>query len=90
MNITISQAMDLARDAMILVMLISAPVLLIGMIVGLVISLIQAVTQLQEQTLVFVPKMIAMAVAAVIVLPWMTNKIMEFTYAMFIFKPTSG
>ncbi len=90
MSMTISQATDLARYSMILVMQLSAPILVIGMVVGLVISLLQAVTQLQEQTLSFVPKMIIMAVAAVIFLPWMTTKILEFSVSMFSFQNTLG
>jgi flagellar biosynthesis protein FliQ len=90
MSITIAQAMDLARYTMVLVMQLSAPVLVIGMVVGLIISLLQAVTQLQEQTLSFVPKMIIMAVAAVIFLPWMTTKILEFSVSMFSFQNTVG
>jgi flagellar biosynthetic protein FliQ len=75
---------------MVLVMQLSAPILIIGMVVGLIISLLQAVTQLQEQTLSFVPKMIIMAVAAVIFLPWMTTKILEFSVSMFTFQNTIG
>jgi flagellar biosynthesis protein FliQ len=90
MSITIAQAMDLARYTMVLVMQLSAPVLVIGMVVGLIISLLQAVTQLQEQTLSFVPKMIIMAVAAVIFLPWMTTKILEFSASMFSFQNMVG
>lgn len=89
-TMTIAQATDLARYSMMLVLQLSAPVLVIGMLVGLVISLVQAVTQLQEQTLSFVPKMIIMAVAAVIFLPWMTTKILEFSVSMFTFQNTVG
>jgi|WetSurMetagenome_2_1015567.scaffolds.fasta_scaffold1209859_2 flagellar biosynthesis protein FliQ len=90
MSITIAQAMDLARYTMVLVMQLSAPVLVVGMVVGLIISLLQAVTQLQEQTLSFVPKMIIMAVTAVIFLPWMTTKILEFTASMFSLQNSVG
>jgi flagellar biosynthesis protein FliQ len=90
MTITVPQALDLARYTMILVMEVSAPLLVVGLVAGLVISLLQAVTQLQEQTLSFVPKMVATAVAGVIFLPWMTTKILEFSQAMFAFKWTLG
>ena len=82
-TITISEALDLGRATLILVMQLGAPILLIGMGVGLIISLFQAVTQIQEQTLSFVPKMIAMAVAAMVFMPWMSNKTMEFARQMF-------
>jgi flagellar biosynthesis protein FliQ len=85
-TMTTMQALDMARNAMMLIIEISAPILVVGMVVGLIISLVQAVTQLQEQTISFVPKMVAMAVTAVIFLPWVTTKMMEFTFTMFSFK----
>ena len=56
---TIDQALELARSAVMLTLLIGAPVMLVAVIVGLLISILQAVTQLQDQTLSFVPKIIA-------------------------------
>ncbi len=76
-------ALDLGRDAMLLVLTLSAPVLAIGMIVGLAVSLVQAVTQLQEQTLTFVPKIAAMAIAAILFVPWITTKMLEFAAELF-------
>ncbi len=83
MNLTVAEALDIARYSLILVIQLSAPILIIGMVVGLVISLLQAVTQLQEQTLSFVPKMLAMAIAAMIFLPWIATKILSFAQTMF-------
>ena len=60
---TVEQATDLLRDAMLVTLLIIGPILAIGMVVGLVISVVQAVTQIQEATLAFVPKIFAMAIA---------------------------
>ena len=71
-------ALDMGRDAMFLVLTVAAPVLAIGMGVGLVVALFQAVTQLQEQTLSFVPKILAMAVAMLLFVPWIANKMMEY------------
>jgi flagellar biosynthetic protein FliQ len=68
-------------------LLVSAPVLLVGLIVGLVISLFQAVTQVQEMTLVFVPKIVACLVALVAALPWMINLLVSFTHNLFINIP---
>jgi len=76
-------ALDLGRDSMLLVLILSAPVLAIGMIVGLAVSLVQAVTQLQEQTLTFVPKIAAMAIAAILFVPWITTKMLEFAVELF-------
>ncbi|MCH7591890.1 MAG: flagellar biosynthetic protein FliQ [Planctomycetes bacterium] len=56
----------------------SAPILLVGLVVGLMIALFQAVTQLQEQTLTFVPKIAAMVVAASIFIPWIGERMILF------------
>ena len=84
---TVDQASDILRETLIVAMLIAAPLLLAGLIVGLLISLIQAVTQIQEQTLVFVPKIAAMVVVAVLVMPWLTTRLMEYAAAMFAGGP---
>jgi flagellar biosynthetic protein FliQ len=64
-------------------LMISAPVLLVGLVVGVVISLLQAVTQVQEMTLVFVPKIVASLVVLVAALPWMINMLVSFTHHLF-------
>jgi flagellar biosynthetic protein FliQ len=64
-------------------LMISAPVLLVGLVVGVVISLLQAVTQVQEMTLVFVPKIVASLVVLVAALPWMINLLVSFTHNLF-------
>ena len=60
-------------------LLISAPMLLMGLIIGLAISIFQAVTQIQEMTLVFVPKIVAVLIALIISLPWMLNIMITYT-----------
>lgn len=57
--------------------------LLIGLGVGVILSLVQAVTQIQEQTLTFVPKIVAMFAAAIILMPWISTRLMEYTTTMF-------
>jgi flagellar biosynthesis protein FliQ len=79
----VEQAIDLLREALLMTLLIVGPILLIGMVIGLIISLVQAVTQIQEQTLSFVPKLVAMAVAVVIVMPWMFQRLIEYTRVLF-------
>jgi flagellar biosynthetic protein FliQ len=64
-------------------MLVSAPVLIVGLVVGVLISLFQAVTQVQEMTLVFVPKIVACLIALVAALPWMINILVSFTHNIF-------
>lgn len=82
--ITLSQAVDLLRDAVLMTLIIVGPILLIGMTIGLVISLVQAVTQIQEQTLSFVPKLFAMAAAIALVAPWMLQRLVEYTRHLFL------
>lgn len=79
----LGSALDLGRDAFFLALKASAPVLLIGMVVGFVISVVQAVTQLQEQTLTFVPKISAMVVAAMFFIPWIAARMLEYAQEMF-------
>ena len=77
-------AVDVVRQALVLSLLISAPILGAGLIVGLLISLLQAVTQVQEQTLSFVPKNVAMVLVAVAILSWLTVKMTDFAVEMFV------
>ncbi|MBX3147633.1 MAG: flagellar biosynthetic protein FliQ [Gemmatimonadales bacterium] len=72
------QASELIRQAVMLTLVVAAPLLLSAMIVGLIVTLIQAVTQLQEQTLTFLPKLLTMAIMFVLTLPWMIRKLSEF------------
>lgn len=80
---TATEAIDLGRQAVMLTLIIGAPVLLTGLIVGAVVSVMQAVTQIQEQTLSFVPKIAAMLIAAAIAGPWMLARLVEFAAEMF-------
>ena len=74
---------DLVREALWLTLLVLSPILGAGVLVGLIVSLFQAVTQVQEQTLSFVPKIIAMLVASILLLAWMVAQISEFAMEMF-------
>ncbi len=78
---------ELARQAVELTLLISAPMLLAGLVVGLLISIFQAVTQIQEMTLTFVPKIIAVMVALLVTFPWMMRKLLEFTQNLILGLP---
>ncbi|MBZ2173860.1 flagellar biosynthesis protein FliQ [Schnuerera sp. xch1] len=69
----------LAQDAIKTVLMISAPMLIFSLVVGLIVSIIQAVTQIQEATLAFVPKIIAVLLSLVIFGPWILQVITEFT-----------
>ena len=78
----LESAMELGRNAFWMALSVSAPILVIGLAVGLTIALFQAVTQLQEQALTFVPKIAAMVVAASIFIPWIAGQMLEYTRTM--------
>jgi flagellar biosynthesis protein FliQ len=79
---------DMAVETIKVTLLISAPMLLMGLIVGLAISIFQAVTQIQEMTLVFVPKIVAVLIALIISLPWMLNIMITYTQNILSNFPT--
>ena len=80
---TVNHALDMIRETLTLMLFLSLPVLAAALVVGLAVSLLQAVTQIQEQTLSFVPKILGMGIAAVLVMPWMTMRLLEFAERMF-------
>ena len=73
----------LGNEAIKVTLLLAAPMLMIGLGVGLIVSIFQAVTQIQEMTLTFVPKIIAVMVALVVALPWMIDLIVTYTQELF-------
>lgn len=75
---TVDDIVRLGWGAMMVTLLAAAPMLLSGMIVGLLISILQSVTQIQEITLTFVPKIVVVLAAFVIFLPWMSSVVLEF------------
>ncbi|AJY76581.1 flagellar biosynthesis protein FliQ [Paenibacillus beijingensis] len=70
----------LAGQAVFVVLKASAPMLVLGLIVGLIVSIFQATTQIQEQTLAFVPKIVAVLAAILLFGPWILNTLVDFTY----------
>ena len=70
---------DLTRQAIWVAILIGSPVLLTGMAVGLIVGLLQALTQVQEQTIAFVPKIVAMVAVLSLTLPWLIAQILQYT-----------
>ena len=75
--------MGIAANALRLVIYLAAPALLAGLAVGLLVSIFQAATQIQEQTLSFIPKLIAMVVALMVMGPWMLQQWVDFTQNLF-------
>ncbi len=80
---TVEYILALGREAISLTLMIAAPMLLLGLIVGVTISILQAVTQIQEMTLTFVPKIIAVAVALLVFLPWIISRLVMFTTQLY-------
>jgi flagellar biosynthetic protein FliQ len=72
-------AIDLCREALWTTLIIASPVLVAALIVGLVIGLLQAMTQIQEQSLVFVPKIVVMLLVLSISLPWLISRMVQYT-----------
>ncbi|MCE2966898.1 MAG: flagellar biosynthetic protein FliQ [Phycisphaerales bacterium] len=76
--------LDIVRDALLITLKISMPILLAGVVVGLVISIFQSVTQIQDQALTFVPKIVVMILAAIVLIPWIVERLVQFTQEMFV------
>jgi flagellar biosynthetic protein FliQ len=76
------------REALLVVLLISAPLLGFALLVGVIISIFQAVTQIQEMTLTFVPKIIAVLIALIAFGPWIIRIMLNFTTTLFLNLPT--
>ena len=80
---TPEMVIEIGRETLYVTLLISAPMLLFGLIVGLVIGILQAVTQINEMTLVFVPKILAVSIALIIFMPWMLRVLISYTVKLF-------
>lgn len=75
--------LELVRGALIITLKIAAPMIIAGVIVGLAVSLLQSITQIQDQTLSMVPKIIAMVVVAALVIPWIAARLIEYAAELF-------
>jgi flagellar biosynthetic protein FliQ len=78
----VTQVLDVSRDAVIVILKIGVPVMLVALIVGLVVSLFQALTQIQEMTLSFIPKMIAIFLSLLLLMPFMLSTLTTFTHGI--------
>jgi flagellar biosynthetic protein FliQ len=85
-----SQIMEIGAKAMWVTLQISLPVLGVSLVVGLLVSIFQAVTQLQEPTLTFIPKILAVVVVIVVAGPWMMNTLLGFTIDLWAGIPSIG
>jgi len=84
----LTYAVALGRAAIYTVLMVAAPMLIFSLLVGLTIAILQGVTQIQEMTLTFIPKIIAVAVALIVFLPWMINTLLNFTTQILSIIPT--
>ena len=85
---TVEYVLTLGREAVSLTLMLAAPMLVLGLLVGVTISILQAVTQIQEMTLTFVPKIIAVAIALLVFLPWIIERLVGFTTRLYTSIPT--
>jgi flagellar biosynthetic protein FliQ len=79
---------NLGQQAMSLVLKVGAPLLVTGLVVGLIVSVFQTITQIQEQSLTFIPKIAATAVVIVVAGPWMLNQLLGYTENLYRAIPT--
>ena len=84
---TIEFVIDFGRRAMELILILSLPMLLVGLAIGLLVSIFQATTQIQEMTLQFIPKIICISLVLVIAGPWLLDKLMEYTTQILVSFP---
>ncbi len=79
---------NIAQESIKILLTVSLPLLLAALVVGLLVALFQAVTQLQEMTLAFIPKILAVFIVLLLLFPWMLNMMMDFTKHIFLNIPT--
>ncbi|HUX38990.1 MAG TPA: flagellar biosynthesis protein FliQ [Rectinemataceae bacterium] len=84
---SVGDAVNIMRGAIIETMMLSAPLLLVAMVVGLVVSIFQATTSIQEQTLTFVPKIAAIMLVLALLGGWMLGSLAQYTQALFAMIP---
>ena len=81
-------AVDLIRQALPVALMVAAPLLLTALAVGIIVSLLQAVTQIQEQTLTFIPKLLSLAAVFMILLPWLLSQLVQYLVGVLQSLPT--
>lgn len=83
------QAIELARHALLVALILAAPVLIVALLVGLVTSALQTATQLQDQTLSFVPRLVVVVLVALLTLPWGLEMLVEYSSELFRAIPSN-
>jgi flagellar biosynthetic protein FliQ len=87
--VTIETVTGIGRGALEMTLLLAGPILLFGLVAGLVVSLLQALTQVNEITLTFIPKVVASVVALILFGPWMLTRLVSYTTVLFQSLPAS-
>ena len=78
-----AMVVEIGRNALLITLLVSGPLLIVGLLIGLIIGIFQAFTQIQDMTLTFIPKILAMLLVFLLLFPWMLLKLVEYTYGLF-------
>ena len=86
---TLDQVVELSRGAIMLSLEVGAPILIVAVVVSLVVNVLQAVTQLQDQTLAFVPKIIVMMLTMLLTLPWIITSLTDYSITLFRAIPSA-
>ena len=81
-------AIKLGQDTLMIVLIVAGPTLLVALVVGLVVSIFQAVTQIHEMTLTFIPKILSVGIVLALLLPWTIRRMIEFTTTLISSIPT--
>lgn len=84
----VEQVLQLCRDALMTTLMVLSPVLIVSLIVGLVVGALQTLTQIQDQTLSLVPRLVAIIITVFLCLPWLMQRMVEFSSTMFMTVPT--
>jgi flagellar biosynthetic protein FliQ len=72
-------SVELVRTALIITLKIAAPMVVVGLVVGLFVSLLQSITSIQDQTVSLIPKIVAMVIVAILIIPWVVQRLVEYT-----------
>ena len=79
----LAMVVDITRDALWITLLVSGPMMIVGLVIGVVIGIFQAVTQIHEMTITFIPKIVAVGLVLLFLMPWMLQKFMDYTINLF-------
>ena len=83
-----AEVLDIGRDGIVTLLKVASPMMLVGLIVGVAISLLQALTQIQEQTLAFVPKLVLVGGAFIVGMPWLIQILTRYTKQLILSIPS--